>query len=90
MTSTVATARASNFDSSFRLQLDAWILAPSLALLVIGYIAITSASVEYAAVNYGNPFYHSSRHLMYLVLALAAASLVLMVPTRFWFCWPWY
>jgi len=89
VTSAVATARASNINSSLGLQLDVWILAPSLALLLIGYIAITSASVEYAAVNYGDPFYHSSRHLMYMVLALAVASLVLLVPTQFWFSTGW-
>ena len=88
MTSAVATT-ASAIDSRFKLQLDVWILAPSLALLVIGYIAITSASVEYAAVNYGDPFYHSSRHLMYLVLALGTAGLVLLMPTQFWFSTGW-
>ena len=87
MTSAVATA--TGIDSRLKLQLDVWILAPSLALLVIGYIAITSASVEYAAVNYGDPFYHSNRHLMYLLLALAAASMVLLVPTQFWFNTGW-
>ncbi len=87
MTSVVATA--TGIDSRLKLQLDVWILAPSLALLVIGYIAITSASVEYAAVNYGDAFYHSNRHLMYLLLALAAASMVLLVPTQFWFSTGW-
>jgi cell division protein FtsW len=89
VTSAIATARASNINSGLGLQLDVWILAPSLALLVIGYIAITSASVEYAAVNYGDPFHHSSRHLMYMVLALATASLVLLVPTQFWVSTGW-
>lgn len=89
MTGVVATATATGIDSRLKLQLDVWILAPSLALLVIGYIAITSASVEYAAVNYGDPFHHSNRHLMYLLLALAAASMVLLVPTQFWFSTGW-
>jgi cell division protein FtsW len=89
VTSAVATAKANSIDSSFKLQLDVWILAPALALVVIGYIAVTSASVEYAAVNYGDPFHHSSRHLAYLGLALAAASLVLLMPTQFWFNTGW-
>ena len=86
---TSAVATATNIDSRFTLQLDTWILAPSLALLVIGYIAITSASVEYAAVNYGDPFYHSSRHLAYLALALTVAGMVLLMPTQFWFSTGW-
>ena len=62
MTSALASVRVSN--ASTAPLLDARILAPALALLLTGYVAITSASVEYAAANYGDPFYHSSRHLM--------------------------
>ena len=69
--------------------LDPLILAPALALLVIGFIAITSASVEYAAVNYGNSFHHGGRHLVYMLVALSAGTLVWMLPTRFWFDTGW-
>jgi cell division protein FtsW len=72
-------------------QLDSYLFGSALALMLIGFVAITSASVEYAAVNYNNPFHHSSRHLIYMGLALAAASLVYMVPPKFWFAsgWVW-
>ncbi len=70
-------------------QLDSYLSGSALALMMIGFIAITSASVEYATVNYNNPFHHSSRHLVYMGLALAAASLVYMVPPKFWFATGW-
>jgi cell division protein FtsW len=89
MSSLAAIARPSAAEAGLKLQMDMWILAPVLALLAIGYIAITSASVEYAAVNYGDPFHHSNRHLIYLVLALGASTLVYMLPTRFWFNTGW-
>ena len=64
--------------------LDPGVLLPALALLAIGFIAISSASVEYAAAHYGDSGYHSSRHLIYLGLALVGAAVVLVLPTRFW------
>ncbi len=82
MTSAVASVRAGN-GVAIPL-LDAQILVPALALLLIGFVAITSASVEYAAANYGDPFYHSSRHLIYIGLALVSATVLLIIPTRFW------
>ncbi|MCZ6830392.1 MAG: putative lipid II flippase FtsW [Gammaproteobacteria bacterium] len=68
---------------------DSVILCLGLALLLVGFVAITSASVEYAAANYGDPLHHSSRHLMYLVLALLAATVAYSVPMGFWFDTGW-
>jgi len=87
MTSAALSAR---FLQDFALpRLDRGICWPSLALMVIGFVAITSASVEYAAANYGNSFHHGGRHLVYLVLALGSACLVWMAPVRFWFNTGW-
>ena len=68
---------------------DRFILMPALALLLIGFVAITSASMEYAAVNYFDPFYHSGRHLVYMMLALLAALAVYLLPSAFWFNTGW-
>lgn len=68
---------------------DGFLLGSALALMLIGFVAITSASVEYAAVNYGDPFHHSSRHLVYMGLALMTACLVYAVPPGFWFTTGW-
>ncbi len=68
---------------------DRYILGSALCLMFVGFVAITSASVEYAAVNYGNPFHNSVRHLIYIVLALSAAAVVFALPARFWFNTGW-
>jgi len=63
---------------------DARLLLPGLALLLVGLVAISSASIEYADWHYHNPWYHTLRHLMYLLLALAAAVAVYRLPLPFW------
>jgi len=62
-----------------------------LTLLLVGLVAISSASIEYADWHYQNPWFHTQRHLVYLVLALCAAALVYRIPTRFWLDsgWVW-
>lgn len=55
-----------------------------LALLLVGLVAISSASIEYAQWHYDNPWYHTSRHLMYIAVSLAAAVAVYNVPTSIW------
>ncbi|MEM0953535.1 MAG: putative lipid II flippase FtsW [Pseudomonadota bacterium] len=69
--------------------LDPGVLLPALSLLLIGYVAISSASVEYAAEHFGNPSYHSHRHLIYMGLALLGAVVVLVLPVKFWALTGW-
>lgn len=88
MTSAVLPLNASR---AMAVPLDMKLLLPVLALLLIGYVAITSASVEYAAAHYGDAMHHSRRHLIYLGLALVASVVVLVLPIRFWAItgWAW-
>lgn len=72
-----------------RQQLDNILLALVLALLMIGYVAISSASVEYAEAQFGDAFYHSTRHLAYMLVALCGAAVVLMLPMQFWASTGW-
>ncbi|GAB3286764.1 putative lipid II flippase FtsW [Parahaliea aestuarii] len=55
-----------------------------LALLLVGLVAIGSASIEYGDWNYGNPWFHTTRHLIYIALALVAAAIVYRVPIQVW------
>jgi cell division protein FtsW len=55
-----------------------------LALLLVGLVAIGSASIEYAEWTYGNPWFHTQRHLVYIVLALAVGAGVYRVPLSVW------
>lgn len=56
----------------------------ALALVVIGFIAMSSASIEFAAVKYGDPFFHSVRYLFHLALGLLAGFVVFQIPMKFW------
>lgn len=60
---------------------DYWLLGGLLALLAIGMVLVSSASITHADRQYGEPLYFLYRHLLYtalgLGLGLAAASLPL-------------
>jgi cell division protein FtsW len=60
-----------------------------LALLLIGLVAISSASIEYAHWHYQNAWYHTQRHLLYLLIAMATGVVVYRVPSRFWLDTGW-
>ena len=60
-----------------------------LALLLVGLVAISSASIEYADWHYQNPWFHTQRHLTYLVIAISAAVAVYRVPPQFWLDTGW-
>ncbi|MDH4039214.1 MAG: putative lipid II flippase FtsW [Gammaproteobacteria bacterium] len=62
-----------------------------LALLLVGLVAISSASIEYADWHYQNPWFHTERHLVYLVLALVSGVLMYRVTPTFWLetGWMW-
>jgi len=62
---------------------DATLALLGLALLLVGLVAISSASIEYADWHYGNRWFHTQRHVMYLLLALAAAVSMYRVPPKF-------
>lgn len=68
---------------------DATLALLGLALLLVGLLAISSASIEYADWHYQNPWFHTQRHLVYLVLALGAGALVYRVPLTFWMNTGW-
>jgi cell division protein FtsW len=62
-----------------------------LALVLLGLVAITSASIGYAEAQFGNPWHHAERHGLYIVAALVLALVVYRVPPRFWYdsAWLW-
>ncbi|MEE4144252.1 MAG: putative lipid II flippase FtsW [Halieaceae bacterium] len=68
---------------------DPTLLLVGLALLLVGLVAISSASIEYADWHYQNPWFHTGRHLIYLVLALTAGAVTYQVPPKFWFETGW-
>ncbi|RDE22791.1 putative lipid II flippase FtsW [Motiliproteus coralliicola] len=63
---------------------DPLLLISSISLLLIGFLMITSASMEVSNENYGSPFYHAFKHGVFIVVALVAAIVTLLVPMDFW------
>ncbi|MGK0498621.1 MAG: cell division protein FtsW [Oceanicoccus sp.] len=70
--------------------LDALLLCSAVALITIGFIAMSSASIEFAAERYGNPFFHSYRYLFHLAIALVGAAVVYRIPMDFWQRTGWF
>lgn len=70
-------------------RLDPMLALSGLALLLVGLVAISSASISYAEWHYQNPWYHMQRHLVYIALALVAAVVVYRVPLKFWYDTGW-
>ena len=64
--------------------LDPVLAGCALALVLVGLVAISSASIEYADWHFGNPWHHTQRHLVYIVLATTAAAITYRVPPSFW------
>ncbi|MEH6585369.1 MAG: putative lipid II flippase FtsW [Halioglobus sp.] len=63
---------------------DLGIIVLSLALILVGLIAISSASIEYAQLNYNSTSFHTVRHLIYMAVAGVGAAVVYRIPLEFW------
>lgn len=63
---------------------DSGLLVCALLLLAVGLVMMTSASIEIADNQYGDPFYHLKRQLRFLVMGLCAAVTVVAAPLRYW------
>lgn len=63
---------------------DKGLVVVALALLSIGFIIVTSASMPVADRLFDNPFYFAIRHGIYIIAALLAAMVVLQLPMQFW------
>ena len=63
---------------------DPALLGLSLTLILVGLVAISSASIEYAEINYNSTGFHALRHLIYMAVAGVAALVVYRIPLEFW------
>ncbi|MFZ2290179.1 MAG: putative lipid II flippase FtsW [Halopseudomonas yangmingensis] len=60
------------------------LLVTACALLGLGLVMVSSASMEVAAGQLGNPFYYMIRQMIYLVIAVVALFCALCVPMWVW------
>ena len=63
---------------------DPALLGLSVSLILVGLVAISSASIEYAEINYNSTGFHALRHLIYMAVAGVAAVVVYRIPLEFW------
>ncbi len=56
----------------------------SLFLILIGAIAISSSSIDYAAKYFGNPWYYTLRHISYIIFSLGVGFCAYVIPTHIW------
>lgn len=64
--------------------LDWTLLLVALGLASFGVIMVASASIDFAAQVYGDPWYFVKRHLIFLLLAMVCGFLVYSLPVDVW------
>jgi len=63
---------------------DQYLVMSLLSILFIGFIAMSSASIEFAGEKYGNPFFHMIRYSLHLSIGVVGGLLVYQIPMGFW------
>lgn len=71
-------------QSTSQMPFDVNMLLLALALLSIGLVIVTSASMPIASRLFDNPFHFAIRHVIYIVLAITAALIVMQIPMHWW------
>lgn len=73
-----------NLDGDLEWRIDVLLLAITMTLFCIGWVMVSSASIDYAWQGTGSAFYFSVRHGIYIVISLLAMALVTLVPFNVW------
>ncbi len=66
-----------------------WIALTTIALMCIGLVMMTSASMDIGAQKYNSAFFHFKRHSFYMLIAVSIALVVSRIPMQFWFKYGW-
>jgi cell division protein FtsW len=66
-------------------EIDKSLVFAVCALVSIGILMVTSASIGYSAYGYGDEFFFLKRHLIYLAISVLAALVVLQIPMQLWY-----
>ncbi|NLY58747.1 MAG: putative lipid II flippase FtsW [Gammaproteobacteria bacterium] len=67
-----------------RFDMDLPLLLGGIVLLSLGLVMVSSASMEVAAGQLGNPLYYMKRQLVYVFIGIVALLSTLAVPLRLW------
>lgn len=71
-------------DQSGQVGFDTTLLYLMLALMSLGLILVTSASMPVAERLFDNPLHFATRHAIYLIMALVVAGITLSIPMLTW------
>lgn len=66
------------------LPFDPWVLASAVALILIGFVMISSASLDVAMRNNGTPYFYVVRQAAFIAIALIGAVVVWNIPMGLW------
>lgn len=66
---------------------DRGLIVCVLLLLVFGLVMMTSASVEIASSESGDPFFYLKKQLVFTIMGMLAAWIVFSLPLKFWQEW---
>lgn len=66
------------------LPFDPWVLGCGVALILIGFVMIGSASLDVALRNNGTPYFYVIRQALFIAIALVGAAIVWRIPLAFW------
>jgi cell division protein FtsW len=66
------------------LPFDPWVLCCAFTLILIGFVMISSASLDVAMENNGTPYFYVIRQAVFIVIAAIAAVIVWNIPISFW------
>ncbi|MBA55768.1 MAG: putative lipid II flippase FtsW [Pseudomonadales bacterium] len=61
-----------------------WLMLLGCALMCIGLVVVSSASMDMASLNYDSPFFFLKRHGVYLAAGIVCAVLVYQIPLAVW------
>ncbi len=67
-----------------RLSFDPYLLLTTLALMLVGFVMIASASMDVAARDFGSPYHFVMRQAIFMVIALVTLALVSLMPMQWW------
>ena len=67
------------------LEIDRFLVLSVGALISIGILMVSSASIAYSADGYGDEFFFLKRHLIYLAISFLGALIVLQIPLQLWY-----
>jgi cell division protein FtsW len=66
------------------LPLDPWLLCTAVALVLTGFVMITSASMDVASERYKDAVFFSERHGLFILISLVGSLVAFWIPPRFW------